>query len=153
VLWRPLSQSPFPPAFPGSCISSRFFLGRIHTSTSQYAPACLGEYLVSDYLLFTKATPAPKTMCHYFEVKVKYDGCEANPKRLVSTKKHDRCDEAKKNRLYLYRRYACAGDKRPSDTDGVDTVTGRMSTFSVIKVPLACSGHTPILRPSLADTC
>jgi hypothetical protein len=34
-------------------------------------------------------------MCHYFEVKVKYDGCTANPKHVVSTKKWDLCNKAK----------------------------------------------------------
>jgi hypothetical protein len=35
-------------------------------------------------------------MCHYFEAKVKHDGCEATPKHVVPTRKWDRCEEAQK---------------------------------------------------------
>ncbi|KAL2260596.1 hypothetical protein VTK26DRAFT_5345 [Humicola hyalothermophila] len=37
---------------------------------------------------------------------------------------------SQENRLYMHRRYACKGDERPGDTDGVDTVARGMSTLS-----------------------
>jgi len=70
-------------------------------------------------------------MCYYFEAKLKYKDCEADPKHTVTTTKYDRCDEARKTG------YTCADAKPAKGKNGEVIQMG--TSIKPGKCPTCCS--------------
>jgi hypothetical protein len=51
-------------------------------------------------------------MCYYFEAKIWYKDCEADPKHVIKTTKYDRCNEAHK------KGYVCEDAKPATGKNG-----------------------------------
>ncbi|KAF2685727.1 hypothetical protein K458DRAFT_416936 [Lentithecium fluviatile CBS 122367] len=57
-------------------------------------------------------------MCHYFESKTQFKDCEADPQHVISRRRYDKCDEAKRTG------YTCVNAQPAKGENGEVIMTG-----------------------------